>query len=383
VTEIVFPSPSRYCETHTAYIYDRGGIRLVGSLGRRLTKVKWERLRDDISEAEVVVSVLDYECETTVGLAAAGRSELVIFRGDERVWEGPITRISRQGSSVSFFARDVCHYVYRTIMKAEYNNTYPNVTTVTKRMKRILEAEMARMEAQDPPVNVLPFMTVHEFTDNAGTSSRTLPYEMTVFEHMDNFAARGGLDYTVVGRALHLWDTHHPIGKTQTITESDFIGEVVITEYGMELATVSAITDGKGRAGVYGEADPYYGLVEILDTAFDESTGDEWTESDTEPTPPSIAEMRSQAQRSLAGRNPTPVVVRVPDNSTLNPNGTLSMRQLVPGTFMPLHAKLPGREFSQMQKLDRVTVTETSDGEQIQVTLSPAPKEGSNEPDGA
>ena len=50
---------------------------------------------------------------------------------------------------------------------------------------------------------------------------------------------------------------------------------------------------------------------------------------------------------------------------------------------MPLHAKLPGREFSQMQKLDRMTVTETSDGEQIQVVLSPAPKEGSNEPDGA
>jgi hypothetical protein len=369
-----------HCEIHTVFLFDRGGLRLLGTLGKT-SRVKWERLRDDISQAEVKVAARDSDCDFTLGLASAGRSEMVIYRGDERVWEGPVTHIAYQGNGVTITARDVGHYIYRTIMKSEYDSSYPNIETCTNRARRILVAEMARMEAQDPPVNVLPYLVVHENAENSGTSAHTLKYEMTVYEHIDALAARGGLDYTVIGRALHLWDTHFPIGQTATVTADDFIGEVVITEYGMELATVSAITDGKGRAGEVGGADPYYGLVEILDTAYEESTGDNWDEAGGVQEPPSIADMRSQAQRVLAGRNPTPVVVRVPDNSTLNPDGVLTIADLVPGTFIPLQANLPGRAVSQMQKLDRVTVEETPDGETIQVVLSPAPIPESNAPD--
>lgn len=362
-----------HCEQHTVFIYDRGGDRLLGTLGP-LSRVKWERLRDDISQATAYVAARNHECNTALGLAAAGRSEMVIYRGDERVWEGPITHIAYQGDSVEVTARDVIHYAYRTIMKEEYNNAFPNIVKAVRRIERILRTEMARMEAQNPPVNVLPHLVVHETPDSAGTSAHTLPFEMTVFEHMDNLAARGGLDYCAVGRGIHLWDVHEPLGMTAMIGAEDFIGDVVITEYGMDLATVAAITDGKGRAGIVGGSDPFYGLVEVLETAFDESSGDQWDDTDEQPEPPSIAEMRSQAQRILAGRNPAPVVVRVPDNSTLNPNGTLAVADLVPGTFIPLTASLPGRTLSQMQKLDRVTFEETADaGETIQVVLSPAP----------
>jgi hypothetical protein len=373
-----------FCDLHSARIYDRGGQRLIGSLGT-LSRVRWERLRDDISQASVMIETRTVDCDTTLGLAAAGRHELVIFRGNERVWEGPITHIAYTRNSVELSARDVGHYPYRAIMKSEYNNAYPRITTVTARMKRILESEMARFEALDPPVNFLPYLTVHEDPGNARTSAHTLAWEQTVYEHLDNFAARGGLDYTCVGRAMHLWDVHKPmLGVTAPVTEADFIGDVVITEYGMELATFSAITDGKGKAGWTGGIDPYYGLVEILDTAYDEATGEEWDAPDGTPgapEPPSVAEMKSQAQRVLAGRNPTPIVVRVPDNSTLNPNGVLTIADLVPGVHIPLQANLPGRSLSQMQKLDRVTVEESANGETIQVVLSPAPIEGSNEED--
>lgn len=371
-----------YCERHTAFLYDKGGTRLLGPLGK-LSRVRWERLRDDVSAATIDIAARHAECDSTLGLAAVGRSELVIYRENERVWEGPITHVSRQGNSVAISARDIVHYIYRTIMTAEYNNAYPYIGTATSRMDRILRAELARMEAQDPPINVIPYLNVHEFPTNAGTSAHTLPYEMTVYEHMDTLAARGGLDYTAVGRALHIWDTHHPIGHTATVSESDFLGDVIITEYGMELATVSAITDGKGRAGVAGGPDPFYGLVEILDTAFDETDGEDWNAAEGPQEPPSIAEMESQAQRVLSGRNPTPVVVRVPDNSSLNPDGVLSISDLVPGVFVPLVADLPGRYLNQMQKLDKVSFEESPEGETIQVTLSPAPVDNSNAEDTA
>ena len=352
-------------------------MKFLGSMGK-LSRVQWERLRDDISTATIDIATRSVECDTTLGLAATGRSELVIYRENERVWEGPLTHVTRQGNSVQLQARDVGHYVYRTIMKAEYNNAYPYIGTATARADRIIRAELARMEAQDPPINVIPYLTTHEFADNAGTSAHTMPYEMTVYEHIDSLAARGGMDYTVVGRAMHIWDVHHSLGQTATVSESDFLGDVVITEYGMELATYSAITDGKGRYGDAGGADPFYGLVEILDTAFDETDGEDWNAEAGPQEPPSIAEMASQASRVLSGRNPVPVVVRVPDNSSLNPNGVLSVSDLVPGVFVPLVANLPGRALSQMQKLDRVTFEETGAGETIQVVLSPAPTDGSN-----
>lgn len=369
-----------HCERHTAFLYDRGGMRELGPLGK-LSEVKWERVRDDISTATIDIAARHATCDTTLGLAAAGRSELVIYRENERVWEGPVTHIARQGNSVQISARDVVHYVYRTIMTAEYNNAYPYIGTATSRIDRILRAEMVRMEAQDPPVNVIPYLTIHEHVDNAGTSAHTQPYEMTCYEHLDALAARGGVDYTTVGRAIHVWDTHHPIGTTAPVSENDFLGDVIITEYGMELATVSAITDGKGRVGIAGAADPYYGLVEILDTAFDETDGEDWNAAAGPQEPPSIAEMASQAARVLAGRNPTPIVVRVPDGSSINPDGVLSVSDLVPGVFVPLIASLPGRSLSQMQKLDKVVFNETPAGETIQVTLSPAPIPNSNAED--
>lgn len=369
-----------YCESHEAFLYDRGGERRLGSLGN-LDRVQWERLRDEISSGSVSIATRGPECDKTLGLAAAGRTELVIYRGGIRVWEGPVTHIAYQGNSVEISARDVGHYVYRTMMTQEYDNRYPNIGSVVDRVHRILMNELVRMEAQSPPINVRQHIVQHIRTDNARTSSKTLPYQMTVYEHMDSLAARGGLDYTVIGRALHLWDTHYGLGRTGIVTETDFIGDVVITEYGMELATVSGVTDGKGRVGLAGGPDPYYGLVEVLDTAYDESSGEDWNEGEEQQEPPSVAEMRSQAQRILAGRNPAPTVVRVPDNSSLNPKGILTIEDLVPGVFIPLQASLPGRTLSQLQKLDRMTVEETKEGETINVTMSPAPNSASNEED--
>lgn len=369
------------CAKHSAMLYDRGGKTPIGSLGP-LTRVQWSRDRDDISSAHVYIEQPNVECAGTLGLVEAGRCELVIFRNDDRIWEGPVTRIGFSGSTVEIEARDVVHYVYRTIMRNEYDNRYPNNGSVLDRMERVFTQELARKEALDPPINVLPYLRILRSTDpenpDAGTTARTLKYEMTVFEHLDAMAARGGIDYTTVGRSILLFDVHNPIGQTPPLTRNDFLGDVVISQYGMELATYAAITDGKGRWADVGGTDPYYGLVEILDTAFEEGVdNDLMDEEDEEKEPVTIGEMRSQAQRILSGRNPSPTNVRVPDGSSLNPNGNISLVDLVPGVWMPLWAEVPGRRLTQMQKLDRVEVEESAEvDEEVRVTLSPAPGHG-------
>lgn len=623
------------CEKHTAFLYDRGGVRQLAQLGD-LLRVKWERRRDEPSNATVWIGTPGLECQKALGLAETNRVELVVFRGGERVWEGPISRISYMGSSVEIEARDVMLYVVRTIMRSEYDNRNPNTSTVLHRIRRIINSELSRKEALDPPINVIPHIqylevqgtvthpssysltapvktairaasTVQQLTaavegmqaeyglsldfglppgnsfpglswntariqdwqlrqymaltvdalakyppdyikaaqvegiyfvkdidmgrgfnvggaatsnrlylditdyaqqkdmvfgsehiihhelnhleyftfgaaniqarwqalnppgfqyneqtwanvdyegmhprgfirdygrvsfvedlaDYAGavlstsmqaylsaisdedpivrgkvalfkewmqsngggllggkeyfdaivggsavvssasgasdarTAARTLPYEMTLFEHIDNYAARGGIDYTVIGRSILFFDTHHRIGQTPMVTKDDFIGDPIITQYGMELATYVAMTDGKGNFGAAGGVDEYYGEWEVLHQAYDEDA------QGTDPEDaPSVAELRSQAQRAHKQGSRPPLVVRIPDNTRLNPNGVLTISDLVPGVWIPLSATLPGRTVSQMQKLDNMTVEETADtGEQIKITLSAA-----------
>lgn len=357
------------CENHTAELFDRGGMTPLGPLSD-LSLVRWERMRDDISFATVWVQTPSERCLETLAKMEPGRTEVVIYRGGERVWEGPITRVAYRADRIEIEARDIVHYLHRTIMRSAHDNSYPNTTTVIQRMTSILEHELERMEDQSPPINVLPHVRVLAGEHDARTARSSMPWEFTVYEHMDNLAANAGLDYCTVGRSLVLWDTRTPVGQTHPISRDDFIGEPVVTVYGMEGGTFAAVTDGQGRAGWSGGADSYYGLIEILDNAYDEDA--------EEGDPPSIAEMQSQAQRNLAGRNPTPINLRIPDNTRLNPMGSLTLNDMVPGVFIPLRADLPGRRLSQMQKLDSVRVEEGASsgeggGETFSVTLSPAP----------
>lgn len=350
------------CQTHTAYIYDRGGMQRMFQVNP-LTSVEWERLRDDISHGVVTIVNPGPDCQAQMLTVHPNRHELVIFRGAERVWEGPISRIAYHRDRIEIEAKDVMHYAYRTIMHAAYKNAYPNIQTTIQRAINILGGELARKEALDPPINVLPFITAYTTANDSETSKSTVPYESTVYDDIDGMAWRSGMDYAVIGRRILLFDTHTIFYTTPQVTEADFLSEIIVTQYGMEGATYAAVTSSSGVFGTAGGNDPFYGEWEILDSAYNEDG----------TTAPTQAALVSQAQRNLDGRNPVPMHVRVPDGSQLNPNGTLQMQHLVPGARIPLRATLLTLKVAQMQKLDRVVVTEDGEaGEKIAVTLYPA-----------
>lgn len=355
------------CETHTAYIYDRGGMRRIGQV-TPLTFCQWGRIIDDISSSLVRTATPTAECAQMLDDVMPGRHELVVFRGTERVWEGPISRIAYHSDYVEIEARDIMHYAYRTVLHNAYDNSYPNIDTVINRCLDMLETEFARKEALDPPINVLPYVTAIVTANDSRTSRKTIPFESTLFEDIDSLAQYAGMDYTVVGRRLILVDTHTVYAKTQTVTENDFIGDVVITLYGMDLATEAWVLGqdpqdgGPTPVGHYGAIDPYYGEWEVLDTPYNEGGEESVTQ----------AALDSQAQRNVAGKNPTPLMVRIPDNSSLNPAGVLKISDLVPGVRVPLRATLTVKKVTQMQKLREMRVTEDESGESITVTLAPA-----------
>jgi len=137
-----------------------------------------------------------------------------------------------------------------------------------------------------------------------------------------------------------------------------------------------AISDGNG---VYGEAtrldendeDPVYGLVEMLSSTWASESADEtgtYTEAGLATLRQSFADA---SERSISDRYPPPVVVRVPDNTRLNPDTVLSIQHLVPGVVVPLRSTGTLRTVVATQKLDAIKVVEAEGQESITITLSP------------
>jgi hypothetical protein len=366
---------------HTAYIMDRGGTkRIPGGKLQDLSIVQWSRIRDTVSEASLRIQ--GDACAPQADLLRSiepHRHELVIFRGQERVWEGPISLVGWHDDYVEVSAKDVVEYLNFRPLSKVWDNSYPHNTTATGRIEAIIEYELANSftfkntagatvtlpgwEQIDPPINVLPFLDVRHFPNEAGTAALTAKAQMSVGAHLDNLARTGGIDYTVIGRSIIIWDVSHPLSTTKTMTEADFIGSPVVSSYGTDHCVVALTTGADDAFGGAGANDDYYGPWVKIFTVYDETSTDI----------PTQADLNSQAQRNLSGRNPVPVEVRLPDGTSVRLSPGFTIDQMVPGVYVPLRATLNARTTVQMQKIHEVVVRETADdGETVALTMVPA-----------
>lgn len=199
-------------------------------------------------------------------------------------------------------------------------------------------------------------------------------------------AANSGLDYTVVGRAILLWGTKNRIGTLPEFRDKDLGASPIVSEYGMSMANVYAISDGNG---IWGQADrlneddedPIYGIVEMLSSTWAADSPEDTGTYTQDGINTIRRSFEAHAERSIADRYPPPVVVRVPDNTTLNPGTVISIQQLVPGVVVPLRSTGTLRTVVADQKLDSLRVVEESGSETITITLSPFSQEDTA-PDG-
>ncbi|QDH93091.1 minor tail protein [Microbacterium phage Margaery] len=380
---------------HTALIFDRGGRNRWRQLVD-LTSVDWGRTRDTFREATIVVA--GNSCREQASILTGiqpRRHELVIWRGKERVYEGPVLRVSTFRDRAVILARDVGEYLNGTALSRDWpletgEPVSADSSLMTERVRTILsyeltepytmtvgtggaahDVEVPRWEGLTPPANVLPHIEVRR-SETLLTRSDTVAFEMTAGEHLANLSD-GGLDFTTVGRKIVVWDSAETIGRTRVVTDADFDGELEIIYEGTEHYSISHTsaqrdeedehTDPDEPAPSVGNAggpNPYYGVWTNIKSLSSEDGSD---------TPTQDA-LNSQAQRDQVGRTPVPIDIRVPDGSTLRLSPTLGINELVPGTTIPVRAEMNLRKVQQDQRLDSMTVTETAQGETIKVSLS-------------
>lgn len=370
---------------HSAMIHDRGGVRRIDSL-QNLFSVQWGRVEGDKSIAKVVITAQNCAAQAQALQAIEPRRhELVIFRGNTRVWEGPIVEPAWYSDRLELTAVDVLEYAAGTALSKDWpNKERGGPAYMTQRVQQIFDYELSTSyvmqtnsgpvtvpawEVVDPPINVLPHLEIRPSVGPGGISTlaETDAFQMTLFDHLQALT-RSGLDYTVVGRKILMWDSATSVGRTRIITETDFSGDVAVFASGRDFAAISHISaqaeeEGAPPAvGHAGAASEFYGPWEHV-LSLDSEEGSD--------TPDQVA-LNGQAGRYLVGRNPVPTQIVVPDGASLLLGGDLTIDSLVPGVVMPVRATLNLRPVSQDQRLQSVTVTETSAGETIGIKLIPA-----------
>lgn len=354
-----------------AYIYDKGGEIRIGGIESPYN-IEWNRKLSEYSVARIDAHYSD--CGQVLADVEPGRHELVIFRGNERVWEGPIVRKAEQADDLSIHARDVLHYTYRTILKDGYDDS-EDCQFIEDRAELILQNELVRQESPPgastvPPINVRPYITKIS-NQRTRECRQILEYEKLLYEELEDLSSVG-LNFTTVGRRIVLWErTDAGLGTTQPVTDKDFDKGLIITSYGMELATFAAATDGEGRYGWVGEFDDYYGLWEVLDTVRPEgeAVGETLTRD----------QLIEQARLRLAGRNPTPTRLRVPANSTIDQGSVLRLQDLVCGVRLPVRADFPSRTLVEEHMFEKIQFKISNNREEIQVSTTAAPRVASTQ----
>jgi hypothetical protein len=350
---------------YTVMAADRGGVTRLGQL-TGLSSLRFNRVRDGTSECSMVLTGPDEECCGLLADLRTARNEVVVYRNGARVWEGPITRLGYRPGVVEVDARDISWYVSRRILEREVDQVGRPVEAGAL-LYDLLLAHYPR--AGDPwGFNVGPWVTRVLGEDEARTAARIKAYSRTLFDVLDQYAHSGGIDYTVTGRRLVLWDTQTQVSVLPTITSDMIDGTVNVTEYGQELRTRSYVTtseDTYSSAIAAQQWMDYYGPIDFVDTNVDEGGGS--------PTPPDAPAMEEIATRLLNVGHPAPTRVWIGEDSRLDPCYPVEFSQLQAGAFVVLESVETCRRVSQWQKVQEVSVVWTPAGESVSISLVRAP----------
>lgn len=368
-------------QRHQAVLYDRGGVRRIDQVVD-LASVTWGRAIGKKTQATVTLSGRACRAQSTLlGTVQPRRHELVIFRGSDRVWEGPIVQAESTSTGFTIIANDILDYMeHRALTVPWPSPDHGGQPYMVDRIREILEHELATdytidtldgpvtipaWESLDPPINVLPHLDTRGGTTR--TYADTAAFEMTVGEHMYNLGRSLGVNFATLGRSLIVWDGS--IGRLRAVTENDFSGDFTISSDGADffnVAHVSAESQDEEAPSpiVAGHAVndlDYYGPWERIASAENE---------DTSQSGPSIEALATQARRSLAGRYPVPTALLTGSDSSLRLSPGVTINQLVAGVEIPVVAEQNIRQVRQVQVLQELRVSETAAGETVKVTLS-------------
>lgn len=367
--------------TYSAVIHWRGGaLPYPAASMDRLTEVTWGRTINDISTASVTVlkGNLSPECCEAIGKTEPWVHELSVYRDGELVWQGPILRTTARRESILIEAQDVFSWFDKIVntWRVTYKTWFPDAALRIKGPITRIAANHIRLNLTDPTLSIpsdypgiLDYL-VHRDTGlpvievEKDGSTNTAVWTQYLGDILREWTKRG-LTWTTIGRRLLL--RGKPDSSTRAmgrLTLDDFSGEVEVIKDGSQTATYAFATNqesndislghtvGGGRIGTA------YGRLDLLTNVQDDNTA---------ATP----FLFITAFQSLGGRYPTPLVISIPDGSTLTPTAPVTLAQLVPGERFDVLADAYCTPIVQGFMLSDLDVSWQNGAEKVAITLVP------------
>lgn len=328
---------------------DRCGGHVTCSMEDDVSDIEYARVLDDTSEATIAVNIgggVDRSCCECLADIRSWVRTMAIYRDGDLVWgPGPVVNSLIGVTKASIKAWDVTGWLNRRVVR----------TNLTFKQVDIVDIAVALIEqgmAPDDPCGIVDLMHV---TRGGVLIDKTYEAGRTYVGDALRDLAKIGLDFTVVGATIVL-APNLTFGPFATLQDDDFLDEVQVEERGEEAATKWYV-NGESISGSAGGEDPYCGLIEQIASDADNVEDN--------------AAANSEAANRLIASNPAPMYVVIPDGARLSPNAPVCFDQLVPGTLVDINLQQLCRPVVMRNRLTAVKVSVNSEGESVQITLSP------------
>lgn len=221
------------CGEATVYLYDRGGQqRLYRFEAGAVARLEWERLLSDTGTATLTLQAELCDC-MWLGRIRSVRMELVIYRDEDRVWEGPITRISYTPTTVTIIAKDLSWWFGKRVLQSNFATGNA--------------VDLAYGLAQQAFTFDDPNAYNYLMRNNNQGPTYTIAYNKTdgyVIDALDDLV-KAGIDWAVLGRRIFFWASVNPVARANMLRAGqDFAAEITVFEDGESLATRAYSTGG-------------------------------------------------------------------------------------------------------------------------------------------
>lgn len=282
------------------------------------------------------------------------RFEIDVWRDEDMLWSGPITGLNYGRTAVTVTATDFLWWLGVRFIRGRVAFEDELGADGTEDVAVIAQLVAQSALAVDDPA-LLQYLVLR-----LGGGFAQARYELadrhTALEAWDDLTGQG-LDYTALGRLIIAAGGHIDVPPLPPMSDSDFLGELRVTEDANQACTSAAVIGG-GLVGVAGGPDPYWGLIE---RRFDAPT-----------TVTSQQVLDRMAADQVAVRNPPPLIIQVPSDGALSPTCSVPPAALIPGALGVIQVGYTLRPVTQQLRLSQVEFTKRGvDTEQVTVQFQP------------
>ncbi|MEV6400569.1 hypothetical protein AB0M39_38310 [Streptomyces sp. NPDC051907] len=242
--------------TYSAAVHWRGGSRVYippNLLDDRLADVQWERRLTETAPGKIVITKASMaeECCGLLGAIHPWCHELSIYRDAELVWQGPITNVTEDMSTVTIDAMDISAWLSRLVNThlLNYKSGADPVTIARAFITANLNDSALSTPTKDWP-GLLPYLTTTVAKTKVKLNRRAV-WSDTVLNIVNNMAAKG-FEWTTVGRRLVM---RPPAGSSTRararLTPDDLPGGIQVSRDGTDTATrVYATSQSSNENGI-------------------------------------------------------------------------------------------------------------------------------------